>query len=132
MRNLCQLIVPLVLLVLFAAPGLNAAEHTKDSLAVVKKNLKAGKAVLIDVREVSEWKQGHLKAATLVPLSQIRSADRELIEEKIPTDKIVYLHCRSGARVLSASPILKKYGYDIRPLKQGYKTLLSNSFEKAK
>src|SRR5262249_23255597 len=48
-----------------------AAEHTKDSLDTVKQNLAAKKAVLIDVREIGEWKRGHLADARLVPLSEL-------------------------------------------------------------
>jgi hypothetical protein len=39
------------------------ADHTADSLDTVTKALADGKAVLIDVREDSEWAGGHLKDA---------------------------------------------------------------------
>ena len=52
--------------------------------------------------------------------------------KKIPKDKIVYCHCVSGGRVMPASAILQKIGYDVRPLKPGYKDPLKAGFEKAK
>ena len=106
-----------------------AAEHTKDSLDKVRKNLKAQKALLIDVREQREWDAGHLREAKLVPLSKIRQG---IDEKDLAKDKIIYCHCRSGGRVLLATDILKKQGYDIRPLKHGYGDLLKAGFERAK
>ncbi|MNC96941.1 hypothetical protein D3C83_144460 [compost metagenome] len=45
--------------------------------------------------------------------------------------KIVYCHCGSGVRCLKAADELKKLGYDVRPLKPGYKDLLKAGFEPA-
>jgi rhodanese-related sulfurtransferase len=106
-----------------AAP---AQEHTKDSLDTVKKALAAKKALLIDVREKSEWDQGHLKDAKLLPLSALKGKAADL--EVLAKDKAVYLHCRSGGRCLQAAEILRKLGYDARPLKQGYQELLKSGF----
>ena len=109
-----------------------AAGHITDSLPVVKARVKAKKAVLLDVREKAEWDAGHLKDAKLVPLSAVRSDNLTAeMKKHLPKDMPVYVHCRSGGRVLSVSKILRAKGYDIRPLKAGYTTLLSNGFEKA-
>jgi rhodanese-related sulfurtransferase len=121
---------------LVVQPG-RRVTHTKDSLKVVKARLAKGEAVLIDVREPFEWNDGHLKAATLVPLSDLREAkdDAEFakkLAKKLPAKKIIYLHCRSGGRVLAATPILRAMKFDVRPLKAGYSTLLKEGFEKAK
>ena len=115
----------------------SAAEHTKDTLAEVKKNLDGKKAVLLDVREQREWDSGHLAWATLLPLSELRKhADSkdfaDELSEKLSKEKIIYCHCRSGGRVLPASEILNQLGYDVRPLKAGYQKLLEAGFPKAK
>lgn len=109
-----------------------ASGHTQDSLSTVKKRLKDKKAVLLDVREQDEWDAGHLKLAKLVPLSKIR-ADALTAEQKknLPKDKPIYCHCRSGGRVLTVTKILRAKGYDVRPLKAGYATLIKEGFEKA-
>jgi rhodanese-related sulfurtransferase len=108
-----------------------AQEHTKDSLDDVKKALKAKTAVLIDVREKSEWDDGHLKDAKLLPLSTLKGDKLPAELGKIlPKDKIAYVHCASGVRVLKAAEILRKSGYDVRPLKDGYKSLLDKGFPK--
>ena len=109
-----------------------AADHTKDTPEEVKKAIANGKAVLLDVREKSEWDDGHLKDAKLLPLSVLKDgAKAEDVARVAPKDKIVYLHCGSGVRSLKAADELKKLGYDVRPLKPGYKELLKAGFEQA-
>ena len=109
-----------------------AADHTKDTPEEVKKAIANGKAVLLDVREKSEWDDGHLKDAKLLPLSVLKDgAKAEDVARVAPKDKIVYLHCGSGVRSLKAADELKKLGYDVRPLKPGYKDLLKAGFEPA-
>src|SRR6185503_16690033 len=98
-------------LLLFApyASGQEPLTHTKDSLDTVKENVKAGKAIVVDVREQSEWDAGHLKAAILLPQSKLK-VESELAElvKKLPKDKIIYTHCRAGGRALACGDILKK------------------------
>ncbi len=122
-------------LILLATVGLftltlGAQEHTKDSPATVKKALAAKTAVLFDVREKSEWDQGHLQDAKLLPLSGLQAGPKLL--EGLPKDQPIYLHCRSGGRCVQAAEILRKQGYDARPLKEGYQDLLKEGFVKAK
>jgi rhodanese-related sulfurtransferase len=106
-----------------------AQDHTKDSLDDVKKALASKKAVLIDVREKSEWDDGHLKDAKLLPLSILEKQPADL-DKILSKEKIAYLHCGSGVRVLRATEILRKAGYDVRPLRDGYKTLVDKGFPK--
>lgn len=106
-----------------------AAEHTKDSLDAVKKNVADQKAVLVDVREKSEWEEGHLDGAIFVPLSGLKKGEQP---KTLAKDRIVYAHCASGKRSLAAADLLIKLGYDVRPLKAGYKDLLDAGFKKAK
>ena len=109
-----------------------AADHTKDTTEEVKKAIADGKAVLLDVREKSEWDDGHLKDAKLLPLSSLKGgAKAEDVAKVAPKDKIVYCHCGSGVRCLKAADELKKLGYDVRALKPGYKDLLKAGFESA-
>ena len=107
--------------------------HTTDSLDSVKERLTSKEAVLIDVRELTEWNEGHLEDARLVPLTEIRDPQKRINATKdLSKEEIIYCHCRSGKRVFIATHYLTKDGYDIRPLKDGYKDLLSAGFEKAK
>jgi len=49
----------------------------------------------------------------------------------LPKDKVIYTHCRGGNRALVCGEILKKHGFDVRPLKTGYQELVEAGFEKA-
>ncbi|AMV22525.1 rhodanese-like domain-containing protein [Planctomyces sp. SH-PL14] len=119
--------------VVIAANAGFAAEHTKDTLPQVKEALGNGKAVLVDVREKSEWNEGHLKQATLLPLSDLDSQIRSgAVAKSYAKDKVLYVHCAAGGRCLQAADSLKKAGYDVRPLAQGYDELVKNGFPVAK
>lgn len=61
---------------------------------------------MIDVREVHEFKQGHIPEAINIPISQLRTRLSE-----IPKDSPVFLYCRSGMRSKQAGRILSRYGY---------------------
>lgn len=109
-----------------------AAEHTKDSVATIKKNLEEKKAVILDVREQDEWDAGHLSQAKLVPLSKLsdEAATKKALEG-VDKKTIVYCHCRAGRRALTAAEALQKMGFDVRPLKQGFDELVKEGFPKA-
>jgi rhodanese-related sulfurtransferase len=85
---------------------------------------------LVDVRELDEWKTGHVTGATFLPLSALEDAKAEVIEKKLPKDKVIYTHCRAGRRSVAAAEILEKLGYDVRPLKPGFEDLIQAGFPK--
>lgn len=125
----CLAVVCVIAMVMSAT----AAEHTKDSLQTVKKNVEEKKALLVDVREQTEWDEGHISGAVFLPLSELRNGiDAASLQKKLPKDRIIYTHCVVGKRSLAGADILAKHGYDVRPLKPGYKDLLLAGFEKAK
>jgi rhodanese-related sulfurtransferase len=63
-------------------------------------------AILLDVREQSEWDAGHVAGATLIPLGQLESRMSEL-----PKDKDIVVMCRTGVRSAQGRDILLKAGY---------------------
>ena len=106
---------------------------TKDTLDTVKKNIKDGKAVLVDVREQKEWDAGHIEGAVLLPKSKLDvEKEAAALVQKLDKAKIIYTHCKAGKRALACGEILKKQGFDVRPLKPGYEELVKAGFEKAK
>jgi phage shock protein E len=106
-----------------------SAEHTKDALSTVKENMATKKAVLVDVRDQDEWDRGHIVGASLSPLSKLRDAKGlEEALKQLPKDRILYTHCAIGVRSVHAAEILKKHGYDVRPLKPGYLDLVKAGF----
>lgn len=70
------------------------------------RELVASGAVIIDVREESEFKNGHVKGAKNIPLSQLRGR-----MDEIPKDVPVYMHCRSAQRSYNAVMALENSGY---------------------
>ena len=63
-------------------------------------------AYIIDVREPHEYELAHIKTAVNIPLSQIRNR-----LDEIPTDRPVYLHCRSSQRSYNACRCLIGHGF---------------------
>lgn len=109
-----------------------AAEHTKDTLETIQKATAEKQAVLVDVREKDEWKAGHIRGATFLPLSELKAANREDVLKRLPKDQVIYTHCRAGRRSVAAAELLEKWGYDVRPLKPGYDELIKFGFESEK
>ena len=66
-------------------------------------------AVLLDVREVDEFRSGHIPGAVNVPLSQIDVID-------IPKDKVLFVYCLRGTRSKKAAGILKRVGYTAKSI----------------
>lgn len=64
-------------------------------------------AYIVDVREVREFENGHIKGSKNIPLSQLRDRVNE-----IPKDVPVYLHCRTGQRSYNAALALQNLGYN--------------------
>jgi len=116
-------------LLLGAATAATAAEHTKDSLETVKQAIARQQAVLVDVREPDEWREGHVAGAGLLPLSTLeKGVTPEELAQQLPRDKVIYCYCLAGGRCLEAAAILRPLGYDVRPLKPGYPQLVQAGF----
>ncbi len=66
-------------------------------------------ALVLDVREQSEWADGHIGKAKHIPLGQLKTRLTEL--EKYKAKPIVVV-CRSGNRSGSACGTMKKAGFE--------------------
>ncbi len=66
-------------------------------------------AVVVDVRDLGEYTQGHIPNARHIPLSELPKRTAEL--EKLKTNPLI-LYCASGMRSASAVSKLKKQGFD--------------------
>jgi rhodanese-related sulfurtransferase len=65
-------------------------------------------ALVLDVREQSEYAAGHLPNAKHIPLGQLASRLKELDKFK---ERPIVITCASGSRSGSAQSILKKNGF---------------------
>lgn len=63
-------------------------------------------ALVLDVREQSEWVAGHVAGATLIPLGELESRMSEL-----PKDKDIVVICRTGVRSAQGRDTLLKAGF---------------------
>lgn len=64
-------------------------------------------APLVDVREPAEYAEVRAPGAVLVPLGEVPARTGE-----VPTDRTVYVICRSGARSASAVEYWRSQGVD--------------------
>jgi rhodanese-related sulfurtransferase len=71
-------------------------------------------AVLLDVREQSEFNAGHAPGAVHVPLGALSTK-----LARVPTGRPVVVVCRSGMRARSATKLLLQQGRDARLLSGG-------------
>lgn len=75
-----------------------------------------GEAVLLDVREIPEWKAGYAPGACHLPLSLL------LTGTALPPEAVggpVVVICRSGQRSQRAAKLLVAQGIDARDVKGG-------------
>lgn len=96
--------------------ALLAADVPKLAPAEAAKLIAAGSAVLIDVREVGEWKDTGVAApAALLAKSDFDGAKKEWTPflEKTGKDKTLILYCRSGKRAGVIGEALLAQGYKV-------------------
>ena len=63
-------------------------------------------AILLDVRRLEEWNQGHIPGAVLIPLDELQARISEL-----PVDQDIVIYCRIGNRSALALSILHNTGF---------------------
>jgi rhodanese-related sulfurtransferase len=66
-------------------------------------------AIVLDVREPTEFKSGHIPRARNIPLSQLKDRVQELEKQK---SRPIVLSCASGSRSLNASRVLRQHGFN--------------------
>jgi molybdopterin/thiamine biosynthesis adenylyltransferase/rhodanese-related sulfurtransferase len=83
-------------------------KRVKEATPQEVQELLKGDAQLGDVREKSEWDEGHLPGAAFVPKSYLE----QWAEDRLPNkDKPTILYCAGGVRSVMAADALQKLGY---------------------
>ncbi|HWU82527.1 MAG TPA: rhodanese-like domain-containing protein [Methylophilaceae bacterium] len=85
------------------ASGVANLSPTEAVLLINRSN-----AVVLDVREASEYAQGHIPDARHIPLAQLGDRLKELVKYK---EKPLLLHCQGGVRSAKACDLLVKQGF---------------------
>jgi len=99
----------------------DAKRRVKETnVADVKRRLDAGeKFVLVDVREESEWAQGHLPGAIHLGKGII---ERDVEQRVADTGAKIILYCGGGFRSALAADNLQKMGYtNVESMDGGWK-----------
>jgi sulfur-carrier protein adenylyltransferase/sulfurtransferase len=86
----------------------DAAKDSTISAQELKKMLEGDDIFLVDVREPNEYEIVSIPGATLIPKGEFLSG---AALERLPQDKKVVLHCKSGARSAEALAIVKDAGF---------------------
>ena len=81
---------------------------------------------ILDVRTPDEYKMGHIKNSTLIPLQSLSKRLDELHNFK---DKKVLVYCASGSRSISASRILEKNGFSPYNMNGGVSSWVGNGYK---
>jgi len=72
-------------------------------------------ALLVDVRERSEWSAGHAPGAVHIPYEELRERAHEL-----PVDRPIVLYCASGVRSSLAASLLESSGREVANMRGGF------------
>jgi rhodanese-related sulfurtransferase len=75
--------------------------------AAFKDAVEASNALVIDVRQPEEYAEGHIPGSVNIPLRELGANI-----DKIPTDRQVFVYCKSGYRAGVAVSSLRMMGYD--------------------
>ena len=92
--------------------------------AEARKQVDSGEAILIDVREESDWKESHAKGAKHLSRGVIELE----IEEQIPdVKKPIICYCGGGSRSALVAESLQKMGYEnVRSMAGGLRAWKEN------
>lgn len=80
---------------------------SKINPEIINRQVENNEIVLLDVREDSEWKEGHINGALHIPLGDLNIETTKDIPKDIP----LYIYCRSGRRAIEAEIKLKELGF---------------------
>lgn len=64
--------------------------------------------IIVDAREQSEYDEGHIKGAIVIPYTEIEQKAEEMLLDK---EQLILVYCRSGRRSKIAAQSLANMGY---------------------
>jgi molybdopterin/thiamine biosynthesis adenylyltransferase/rhodanese-related sulfurtransferase len=104
-----------------------AREQIREMTVQDLKDLPPGSAAVVDVREASEWEQGHVPGASHVSKSYIEQQIEGIAPDR---DQPVVLYCAGGVRSLFAAQTLVDMGYtDVVSVKGGFQAWKSAGYD---
>ena len=94
--------------VLLAVAQLAAAGATQTVKVSQVSAMQSRGVLLLDVREVDEYEEGHAPGSTLIPLGQLQQRLSEIKDYKTLPIAVI---CRSGNRSAQAIKVLERAGF---------------------
>lgn len=107
MRKILSTVSVLVITMLIMAACVGDSEYHKITASEAKQMM-ADTVTILDVRTESEFDQGHISGAILIPDYDILEKAESKLTDKNAT---ILVYCRSGNRSETASKNLIKLGY---------------------
>lgn len=103
---------------------LSFSSHAFNDAIRAYKLASEGKAILIDVREADEVKEGMVKDAKWFPLSRLETPKEKWVGDflKMIDGKEIFVYCRTGKRSEKAKNILQNTGISSKNI-GGWETL---------
>lgn len=87
--------------IVMAVPGISPS----DAVQYVG----SSEAIFLDVREASEYEEGHVPGSLLMPWN---SGVLQEHWQELPTDRLIIVYCRSGGRSAMAAQFLQDNGFE--------------------
>lgn len=116
---------------------LEPLKYATEPLEKVKELVDSHEALLLDVRDETDWNDGHVEGAISIPYSDLSSRDsraktlRKLLLN-VPKDQIVFCYSSDGWKALLTASNMRDLSYDARALKPGYLELVKAGFAPSK
>jgi hydroxyacylglutathione hydrolase len=86
------------------------------TLAQLRSRIGHDGLVVLDVRDVSEWKAGHIPGSRNIPVG---SLDQRL--DDVPHGGTLVVHCQTGSRAAMAASLLRARGFrDVQLFSSGF------------
>ncbi len=82
--------------------------ETEITTKQLEKMVKEG-SMLLDVRSIQEFEEGHLDNAVSLPVYEINKKYKEILPNK---SQNIIVYCSTGHRSAKAQKLLKKLGYE--------------------
>ncbi|KMQ50849.1 Thioredoxin [Chitinispirillum alkaliphilum] len=119
-------VIPLTVLVSPFRPSVNAFKNVTpaESRMLIDES---EDVIILDIRTVQEFRSGHLKNSTHIPLNELQNRIDEIQQYK---DQKILVYCRSGNRSIAGSQILLSNGFNqIYHLSTGINGWIRDGFE---
>lgn len=98
----------IVLMALMILSACFSSSYHKISASKAKSMMEEGTVVIVDVRTLAEYNEGHIEGAILIPNETIGSTAPSALPDK---EAVILIYCRSGNRSKQAADKLVAMGY---------------------